>query len=375
MLNKNINSMMGGGARYGALDGLRVLACIGIVLMHVMVNNSVKPSANFFITNVVSFTGNFVLLFMMVSAYSLSCGYYNRFRDGNISMNDFYRKRYVRILPFFSLLVIIDIIQTFFSENFSLTNSMLAASCEAYADLTLVFGLLPDAKITVIGVGWFLGIIFLFYMLYPFFTFLIYNKKRAWTTLFLSVILYFIVEVYFVPTKGVVFNSKNILYCAPYFIAGGLIFLYRRDIAMWSSRRYMRIQNHKWLLLLVVGYTIIFFAYPSYRIHLFSNLLLYALWLLYAVAESSSSQGYSFLNNKFMAFLSNISMEIYLCHMMFFRVVEKAHLERHINNDDWNYWLTCLLALIGAVAFSLAWKWAEKKFCNINISWLSARQH
>jgi|GEM_PF-3430148 len=38
--------------RYDSLDGLRALACIGIILMHVQSNITVKPSENFLTTNI-----------------------------------------------------------------------------------------------------------------------------------------------------------------------------------------------------------------------------------------------------------------------------------------------------------------------------------
>jgi len=60
--------------RYDSLDGLRALACVGIVLMHIMANIAVKPTESWLTTNVIGYTGNFVLLFMMVSAFSMSCG-------------------------------------------------------------------------------------------------------------------------------------------------------------------------------------------------------------------------------------------------------------------------------------------------------------
>ena len=75
---------------YDSLDGLRALACIGIIMMHVQCNITIKPSENFLTTNIISFCGNLVLLFMMVSAFSLCCGYFERFRNGNICIEDFF---------------------------------------------------------------------------------------------------------------------------------------------------------------------------------------------------------------------------------------------------------------------------------------------
>lgn len=68
----------------------------------------------------------------------------------------------MRVLPFFALLVVIDVIMTFAKSGFIVTQEMFAEIYEAYADVTLVFGFMPGAGISVVGVGWFLGVIFLF---------------------------------------------------------------------------------------------------------------------------------------------------------------------------------------------------------------------
>lgn len=204
--------------------------------MHVKSNIVIKPTDGWFVENVISFTGNFVLLFMMVSAFSLSCGYFERFKEGTVNLDAFYRKRYKRVFPFFALLVGIDVLQTFVAQGGQLSAVMRAELYEAYADLTLAFGFMPDADITVIGVGWFLGVIFIFYMLYPFFTFLLYTKRRAWMAFILVVILYFCVCWYFIPAKGVVSGRANMLICAPYFLTGGILYLYRTAISSFASR-------------------------------------------------------------------------------------------------------------------------------------------
>ena len=61
--------------RYVSLDGLRAYAIIGIVMMHVISNIPVKPSANILTTEIIPWFTNFTLLFMIVSGFSMSCGY------------------------------------------------------------------------------------------------------------------------------------------------------------------------------------------------------------------------------------------------------------------------------------------------------------
>ena len=65
---------------YSSLDGLRAYAAVGIVLMHVLANLMIKPSDNILTCNVIPWLTNFTLLFMIISAFSMCCGYYERIK-------------------------------------------------------------------------------------------------------------------------------------------------------------------------------------------------------------------------------------------------------------------------------------------------------
>ena len=58
------------------------------------------------------------------------------------------------------------------------------------------------------------------------------------------------------------------------------------------------------------------------------------------------------LENRFTAFISGISMEIYLSHMVIFRVVEKVGLNTMFGNGLLQYVITVVLVLIGATIFA-----------------------
>lgn len=90
--------------KYESLDGLRAYAAIGIVMMHVLANIIIKPSSNYVTETIIPYFTNFTLLFMIISAFSVCCGYYERIKNGQIRPNDFYKKRYKRLLPFFGLM-------------------------------------------------------------------------------------------------------------------------------------------------------------------------------------------------------------------------------------------------------------------------------
>lgn len=53
-------------------------------------------------------------------------------------------------------------------------------------------------------------------------------------------------------------------------------------------------------------------------------------------------------------------MEIYLCHMVFFRVLEKMHLIRVVGNETASYIITVFAVLFMATVFS----WIMKRLIN-----------
>ena len=80
---------------------------------------------------------------------------------------------------------------------------------EAFADITLLFGFLGKS-ISVIGVGWFLGLIFVFYICFPFFCVLLQSKRRAWMAFAISLIYNFVCTVYFDVEEAISFIADAI---------------------------------------------------------------------------------------------------------------------------------------------------------------------
>lgn len=317
--------------RYNSLDGLRAYAALGIVLMHVQANMVVKPSAGYVTERLIPFFTDFTLLFMVVSGFSLCCGYYTRIKEGTITPNAFYRKRYLRILPFFALLCIIDL----------MIEPDLGSLCEVFSNMTLCFGLLPpDTEIHVIGVGWFLGVVFLFYMLFPFFVFMLDSKRRAWISFALALVFVLVSFVHFGAP-----DRHCMVFCAPLFLVGGLAYLYRHRIVGFGHR-------HAALCAVVtIAVTVGFFVTRGMSrvpfVMYLTELLIFTVWLVYAIGSKDKV-----LNNRLVRYLSDISMEIYLSHMFVYRVVERVHLENYISQNNLLYTVTSLLTIAGVICFA-----------------------
>lgn len=309
---------------YPAIDGLRAIAAIGILMMHIAANTNYQIEGYIYKNIIPSFT-DFTFLFMLISAFGMCCGYYEKVRSANISYDDFYAKRFKKILPFFALLVLIDVI----------ISPSLSALYDAFADITLLFGFLPEAgNIQVIGVGWFIGLCFVFYLCFPFFCTLIKNKKCAWTAFAISLVYNLACAEHF----GV--GRNNILYSACYFLAGGLIYLYKNELEELAQKRGVR-------LIMLTAVAVGAVAYFALGANTLTRLFLASSLLIYAVMSRGKV-----LQNKAAHFLSGISMEIYLSHMVIFRVVEKLGLHQIIKNGWLQYFITVAVVLAGAIIFS-----------------------
>lgn len=304
---------------YGAIDGLRMIAAFGIAMMHIRANSNYEIAGYVYNTVIPSFT-NFVFLFMTVSAFGMCCGYYDKILKGRVDFSEFYGKRFKKILPFFGALVLLDIIMS----------PSVASLYEGFADLTLLFGFLQK-PISVIGVGWFLGLVFVFYLIFPFFCVLIENKRRAWMAFAVSLMYNFVCANYFEVGR------TNILYSACFFLAGGLIYLYREEIE----------KLNQWIALGIAGCMVA--LYYIVGGNAMTCLLVSCTLLIYAIIKRGGV-----LENRVTKFFSGISMEIYLSHMVIFRVVEKLKLNRIMGNGWLQYAVTSVLVIAGATVFAVA---------------------
>lgn len=295
--------------------------------MHVQANLTNKPDFGLLSFPIISSLGMFVLLFMIISAFSMCCGYYEKVKNNFISPKAFYGRRAKRILPFFALMTIIDIL---FEHNIS-------SICEGFSNITLFFNFFQK-EIKVIGVGWFIGIVCVFYMLFPCFVALMDNKKRAIVVTVISIILTAIAVDYF----KINYRENFSLYF-PFFTIGGLIYLYRRDIIKIVSK------NYYLFLLVCITITCLYFIInvrDSLALRMM-QLLMFSMWVCFGIAKPNK-----FLSNKIMNFISGVSMEVYLSHMMFFRIVQKCELDGIIPNSSLNYIFIFTLTLLGAIIFS-----------------------
>lgn len=308
--------------KYDAIDGLKVIACLGVILVHMRSNGGYVLNSN--AITIIDLCKTMLNLFFIVSAFGMCCGYYRRVLDNKIDLTSFYKKRFIRVLPFFTILVLIDV----------LMKPTMNKIYEGFADVTLMFGF-TGKRLSVIGVGWFLGLIFIFYLIFPFFCVLIENKRRAWIVFVLACAWHFVAATHFK------LNITNILFSGVFFVVGGLIYLYRDQIE----------KINRWIMLGIVVISIVA-CIMSNRNYWVSIVMLSAI-VMYAISVNGK---FTILDNKAFKFIASISMEIYLSHMVIFRVVEKLGLTHKFGKGALQYAITTILVLAGSIVFAFVLK-------------------
>ena len=209
---------------------------------------------------------------------------------------------------------------------------------------------MPNADISVIGVGWFLGTVFVFYMLFPFFCYLIESKKRAWLALVIAILYNVMCVIYFFDSNHVVegmVEKHNFLFSSMYFMAGCMIYIYRDKIAKY-------INKFRWIYLALVAIITVSYFFVSDKhtsVKCIWLMIMFSCFLMYAISVKSV-----ILSNKITKFLSSVSMEIYLCHMVIFRLVEKLNLNYLVGTGWFSYIIASILVVIGSVIFSVCAK-------------------
>ena len=343
--------------RYENLDGLRTIACLSIIAIHIIAN--AEYHLHPVLTMIVKSWAYETALFIMISGFGMFCGYYEKFKSNSISLNDFYAKRYKKLLPFFVTLIMIDIV----------LDRSLAHVIEGITDATLAFGLLPNNNLSVIGVAWTIGVIFLFYMLFPFFVFLFWTKARAWISFAISVLISIFCAQYFFKDMYLIegFSPRHsFLYAAPWIMGGCLVYMNRKAIVNF-------VQRFRWICFAVcVAMTVLWYFVPetNYAVEMLKGLVLFLFWLMYAIGVKSVV-----LSNKVMKYFSGVSLEFYLAHMVIFRVLEKMHCLYLLGNGWVGFVFTWIAIVIGLIVFTEVWRYLWKLITKVISDKFTVKSH
>lgn len=318
--------------KYRNIDALRSFGCLAIIAWHVKANTNFNGGGGVLTERIIPSFDYLVYLFMIISGFGMCNGYYKKLKDENYDLNKFYSRRYKKTVPFFSILIIMNCILEFNRESIF----------EGLMEITMLFGFLPNNSLSVIGVAWTLGAIFAFYIIFPFVVFLLNDKRRGVISLIVALGITYMCQSYFMTEKFVTSNftmRHSFLFCLPYFLSGGLIYLYRNELSA-------TVNLHKSAVLLgcvilAVGYLLSPDEIGGFDLIVPKTLILYSAMVCAVLGEQNK-----WLSNRLTRFISEISMEMYLAHMVVFRVVEKLHIENVCHNAILRYVITYFMVVL-----------------------------
>lgn len=323
--------------KYKAINGIKGISTLLIILMHIAINGNYQIEGLVF-NEIIKNSGIFVEMFLVISGFGMCCGYYEKIKDNKINLNDFYSRRYLKILPFLSCVVIVDVI---FS---GLTKQNIL---DGVLDLTLLYGFLPNSHIEIIGVGWTLGVIFAFYCMFPFFVFLLWNKKRAWFVLAISMFVRYGCMNYFEADGQVVVCSIATWFY--HFMVGGLLFLYKDSIKK-------HLLKYRYVIVIIIG--LLFVSEIALYKYLQSGIIpsiviriMFIAMLLYCICIEKS-----LLCTKPAQFIGEYCLELYLAHMMMFRVLEKVNLIHLFDSEIVSFIFAYVMVIVLNIIFAMIFK-------------------
>lgn len=142
-------------------------------------------------------------------------------------------------------------------------------------------------------------------------------------------------------------ERENILYSAIFFMAGGLIYLYRDKLE--------RLKNNRIVAVIILAITASAYYFLS------QNDLVMAVFSVAIIIFAITTDG-KLGENKLIKKLSSISFEVYLSHMMIYRVLEKVKITQIFGVNAFSYGMTAILTIAGAIVFSSIVKVVLEKF-------------
>ncbi len=191
----------------------------------------------------------------------------------------------------------------------------------------------------------------------------VYVKVNAIFTFLISIIINYFCVYYFFTERFVIENfafRHNFLYCVPFMLGGVIVYLYKDSIERIVKKA--KICMLIIMLALVLAYYIIPDKINDISVFTLKNLVLFCAILSFSLGGTGI-----ICNNKIVSFLSSISLELYLCHMLVFRGIEKLHL-LNLFGDGWlSFGFSSLVTISLSIMFVEFLKsWKKNRIQSIN---------
>jgi peptidoglycan/LPS O-acetylase OafA/YrhL len=326
-----------------ALDGLRFLAIIGVLLFHIINyihQNSQDHELQAFVkNNVFPITkyGRFgVELFFIISGFIIKLSIENyKIKDRLVLLKTFYFKRLSKIFPSYFIIITCSLIfNLLFLKTLSVENGVNSYLASIFFIHNLIY---PGEFPFLSGAAWSLEIEIQFYLLAPI-LFLLFNGQTNYLKILLNLIFFLLFFV--VNNIGYNIEPKSLLNYGHYFIIGNIL-------AFFNLRRnYIGKHYNVSLITIIIIYIFIYILNIKYA-SANSIILLHKLYTLLILFASLYYILYlnkvKILTNKILTKIGKISYSIYLLNYPIIVLFGHSILSITIFK---NYYFTLILFII-----------------------------
>lgn len=315
------------------LDSIRGISACLIVYFHVWALCGFSGRLGM-LDNIIGNFDSLVRMFFLLSGLALLCGYEKKLLSSEVSLRNFYIKRFFKIAPLFYLALIFQMLISYFFENqhYNIISVIMS--------VTLLFGLLPTNQELIVWASWAVGVECVFYLVFPLFVLIVKNKHILRISLIVSLIITY--KYSYLIGSGVPNAHINILIYLSYFFMGGVLY---RSIPFVSKIK----KNMIWSIL-----EIPFLIMSVILGILFTKLLCRDIGMLisFSLIIGGAIYGYSYIiENKITKFIGSIGYAIYLLHMIVVQVLSKFGIIQYITRLFSNVYLSYIV--VGTVILIL----------------------
>lgn len=252
------------------IDLIKSLAIVLIVLSHLhdFVNIGNYNSVLIYLSGYIAFIG--LSLFFFISGFSL---YYNYKHISIKNLANFYRKRAVRIYPLFWLAIISVAVICFYYYGFLFVWHGYKVDYQYFIVAFLgLQGIFYQANPSVLY--WFVGVILLYYLIYPF---LVLHKSIK-KIIIISLVVYGFFLV--IHLKLTLIDPRFFLYYLPFIAGIVLCWLTDNNLNFKRVTSNYDIKFKLGSLILFLIFTLVYIIVPSIKLVYAKGLILYSLPLL-----------------------------------------------------------------------------------------------
>lgn len=316
IINKNEKIIISG------LESIRGIAACLIVCFHVWALCEFAGNSSI-LDRIVSNFDSFVRMFFLLSGFALLCGYEKNLLNGEVSLRNFYIKRFFKIAPVFYLAMILQLIISYFFQKqvYSIMSVIMSA--------TFLSGFLPANQELIVWASWAIAIEFIFYLIFPLFVLIVKNKYSLIISFILSLIITY--NYNNLIGSGVPSSHINILRYLSYFFMGGILY---KGVPIICKIRKVKLKYVVDIIFLIIA-TILGIVFTK----LFSRDV--GMLIGFSLIICGAIYGYSgLIENKFTKFLGSISYSTYLLHMIIIQILNKFEIIKIIRISISNIYLS-----------------------------------